>query len=187
MVASLPSKSLVDLVSRDSVKPGLETPIVLQAFQFVKRIQKNVLGQVLGILAVIDHAIDEIQDPTSIFLVNRVERLKVTSAGFSNDLGLFGLQRTSRMGEAFRAELNYQDDLRQQKLQENPFLIASYHILNDGRVKRNLPQGREEAKQSGTLPAGKPSCIFSGDRIRLCPLRGHCLCIPKLVAPRQRS
>jgi hypothetical protein len=32
-------------------------------------------------------------------------------------------------GEAFRAELNYQDDLRQQKLQENPFLIASYRIL----------------------------------------------------------
>src|SRR5262249_4983033 len=87
------SKSLVHFIARYSVKPRLESPIVLQAFELVKRVQENILSQIFGILTVIDHAIDKVQDSPSILLVYRVESLKITSAGFSNGFGLFSLQR----------------------------------------------------------------------------------------------
>jgi hypothetical protein len=56
-------------------------------------VQENILSQILGILTVIDHTEDKVQNAPTILLVYRVERVNVTGAGSPNNIGLFGLQR----------------------------------------------------------------------------------------------
>jgi hypothetical protein len=93
MLAAFPPKCLIYLIARYPVEPRLESPVILQASQFMERVQKDVLSQILGILPVIDHPKDKIQNSPAILFMYRVERLNVTGACSSNDLGLFSLQR----------------------------------------------------------------------------------------------